>query len=134
MTKVINFKEIAMFSEINAKTTEEVLDAFKATTWQDVAMNIHRAIIRHQREIYEVFKASLREEAADGIIPPKNGGSLKAGGEHGAGIEQGPCGLRCGSKMNIRKGVREQIFVACPHIVDGNQCEKRKRECAYTLY
>lgn len=133
MTKVINFKEMAMFSEINAKTVEEVLKAFKSETWYEVATKINREIIKHQEATYEVFKASLREEAADGIIPPKNGGSSQTGGEHGAG-EEDRCGMKTGQKFNIRNGLQEKVIVACKHIINGNKCKKNNKECVFTRY
>lgn len=88
MTKVRTFNELAKLSNIIAKTIAQIkndINKGEPKTVDEVELIYWRRLSELQEETEDVIRASLREEAADGILPPKNGGSSQTGGEHGAG-------------------------------------------------
>lgn len=139
MTMVNRFNELCKLAEIAhmgiAKMKKEIE---RANTVVDVELIIRINVIKTQEDTEKVTRASLREEAADGIIPPKNGGTFQTGGEHGAGCEE-----YC-KKMNFR--TVEEVNKEAEKILNGDEehinkcafktkdgkCIRRIKSCVYT--
>lgn len=87
MTRVKKFSEFAKLAEILGRTIEEIkrdINKGRPKSIDEIESIFWNRLSDLQDETEDVIRASLQEEAADGIIPPKNGGSFQNGGEHGA--------------------------------------------------